>query len=78
MLLKTQVLFYFYFFIARQYAPSDHAHQDAGFVLFLFFYCAPVCTKWPCSSRRGFCFIFIFLLSASMTQVAMLLKTQVV
>jgi hypothetical protein len=38
MLIKTQVLLYFYFFIARQYAPSGHAHQDAGFVLFLFFY----------------------------------------
>jgi hypothetical protein len=41
MLHKTQV----FFFIERQYALSGHAPQDAGFVLFLFFYCAPVCTK---------------------------------
>jgi hypothetical protein len=34
MLIKTQVLFYFNFFIERQYDPSGHAHQDAGFVLF--------------------------------------------
>jgi hypothetical protein len=34
MLIKTQVLFYFYFFIERQYAPSGHAPQDAGFLFY--------------------------------------------